>query len=179
MPYIQYGSSEAYLPRRMVISEGCGSLPWNVPVLCGAFSIGTSCEYAFKGELCGKWARYMCRKEGMEALLGLAGEACAHSCLVQGELHGVHVCQGMCWWLGLAEHTQNIGSGVGPNQHIQYPAQQRPWEPGKPALDRLRWGRLGKTLAVAKKPSADWEGVQLPPIRTSKKKNLEFWQKIR
>lgn len=58
-------------------------------------------------------------KEGMEALLGLAGEACAHSCLVQGELHSVHVCQGMCWLLGLAEHTQNIGSVVGPIQHIQ------------------------------------------------------------
>lgn len=58
-------------------------------------------------------------KEGMEALLGLAGEACAHSCLVQGELHSVHVCQGMCWLLGLAEHTQNIGSVMGPIQHIQ------------------------------------------------------------
>lgn len=55
----------------------------------------------------------------MEALLGLAGEACAHSCLVQGELHSVHVCQGMCWLLGLAEHTQNIGLVVGPIQHIQ------------------------------------------------------------
>lgn len=70
MPYIQYGSSEAYLPGRMVISEGCGSLPWNVPVLCSTFSTGTSCEYAFKGALGGKWACYMCRKEGVEGWLG-------------------------------------------------------------------------------------------------------------
>lgn len=145
---MQYGSSEAYLPRRMVISEGCLSLPWNVPVLCGTFSIGTSCEYAFKGELCGKWALYMWRKAGMEALLGPSGEACAHSCLVQGELQGVHMWQGVCWWFGWAEHTEHIGLVAGPIQHIQYPAQQRPWEPGKPALDRLRWGRLVKTHLV-------------------------------
>lgn len=79
MPYIQYGSSEAYLPRRMVISEGCGSLPWNVPVLCGTLALAQAVNMHL-GELCGKWACYMWRKEGKEALLGLAGEAWAHSC---------------------------------------------------------------------------------------------------
>lgn len=95
---------------------------------------------------------------------------CAHSCLVQGELHSVPVCQGMCSWLGLAEHIQNIGSVAGPIQHIQYPAQQRPWEPGKPALDRLRWGRLGKTHLV-------WPRSQVQIEKWFNSLPFELWRK--